>query len=100
MTPTQATAEETALCNRIAGAALDLRTAMNRIPEPAISPDCADAMDAALQALCAVEAATAALETLEDLTVQGALLARSSRSTVLMIRHALTLLFAELDAAA
>lgn len=100
MTGTPATAEEHALREQIATAALALRDAMNHIPPQAIGAESAQALDQALRSLRDAEAATEALSVVDDLTIDGALLAQASRTSLLMIRHALALLFAELDAAA
>lgn len=95
------TTEEQVLRDRLADAALALRTAMNRIPDPTVASESSDAMESALDALCEAERASDALAALGgDLTLEAALLARSSAASLAMCRHALTLLFAELDSAA
>ncbi|HAS10490.1 MAG TPA: hypothetical protein DCS55_08240 [Acidimicrobiaceae bacterium] len=89
------------LRERLADAALALRSAMNRIPEPIDTiDDTVSAMDLALRSLSDAEAATRALADLDAATTEGALLVRSSTASLSLIRSALALLFAELDAAA
>lgn len=101
MTDTPVTTEELVLRERLADAALALRSAMSHIPEPIDTTEhTLAAMELALRSLSDVETATRLLADLEDATIAGALLARSSQSSCALIRAALAQLFAELDAAA
>lgn len=101
MTASPAPTEELILREQLADAAMALRSAMNRIPEPIDTLDnTMSAMDHALRCLSDAEAATRALADLEAATTEAALLVRSSTASLSLIRSALALLFAELDAAA